>query len=240
MNQELSSAIPSTGALPVGSTARLGRSWGCSSAGRAPRSHRGGQGFESPHLHHLPRLRPGRPPATRSSARRDRPRRPRDRPRNQRIDSARFTRPGAHTTAARAGPRTTPSNARSATPSNRAPDSLWASSHHSKPGMSVRSQRTRLAATRSMVAARSIWQTMAPARDDDRVALRAAPRGSVGQVVSPRVCKTLVFDCGGSIPPRPTKASASASSPNHASSSTRSSAAWTAWECFRSQVRCAR
>src|SRR6187401_1549827 len=31
-----------------------GRPWGCSSAGRAPRSHRGGQGFESPHLHHLP------------------------------------------------------------------------------------------------------------------------------------------------------------------------------------------
>ena len=28
------------------------RPWGCSSAGRAPRSHRGGQGFESPHLHH--------------------------------------------------------------------------------------------------------------------------------------------------------------------------------------------
>ena len=28
--------------------------WGCSSAGRAPRSHRGGQGFESPHLHHFP------------------------------------------------------------------------------------------------------------------------------------------------------------------------------------------
>ena len=28
--------------------------WGCSSAGRAPRSHRGGQGFESPHLHHSP------------------------------------------------------------------------------------------------------------------------------------------------------------------------------------------
>ena len=27
--------------------------WGCSSAGRAPRSHRGGQGFESPHLHHF-------------------------------------------------------------------------------------------------------------------------------------------------------------------------------------------
>jgi hypothetical protein len=25
--------------------------WGCSSVGRAPRSHRGGQGFESPHLH---------------------------------------------------------------------------------------------------------------------------------------------------------------------------------------------
>ena len=32
--------------------------WGCSSAGRAPRSHRGGQGFESPHLHH-PSLQPG-------------------------------------------------------------------------------------------------------------------------------------------------------------------------------------
>ena len=31
---------------------KRGRSWGCSSAGRAPRSHRGGQGFESPHLHH--------------------------------------------------------------------------------------------------------------------------------------------------------------------------------------------
>ena len=28
-------------------------SWGCSSAGRALRSHRRGQGFESPHLHHL-------------------------------------------------------------------------------------------------------------------------------------------------------------------------------------------
>ncbi len=28
--------------------------------------------------------------------------------------------------------------------------------------------------------------------------------GSVGQVVSPRVCKTLVFDCGSSILPRPT------------------------------------
>ena len=27
--------------------------WGCSSAGRAPRSHRGGQGFESPHLHQI-------------------------------------------------------------------------------------------------------------------------------------------------------------------------------------------
>ena len=27
-------------------------SWGCSSIGRAPRSQRGGQGFESPHLHH--------------------------------------------------------------------------------------------------------------------------------------------------------------------------------------------
>src|SRR6266516_3167405 len=30
--------------------------WGCSSAGRAPRSHRGGQGFESPHLHHSIRV----------------------------------------------------------------------------------------------------------------------------------------------------------------------------------------
>ena len=30
----------------------IGLAWGCSSAGRAPRSHRGGQGFESPHLHH--------------------------------------------------------------------------------------------------------------------------------------------------------------------------------------------
>ncbi len=30
------------------------RRWGCSSAGRAPRSHRGGQGFESPHLHQIP------------------------------------------------------------------------------------------------------------------------------------------------------------------------------------------
>ncbi len=29
-------------------------------------------------------------------------------------------------------------------------------------------------------------------------------RGSVGQVVSPRVCKTLAYGCGGSIPPRPT------------------------------------
>jgi putative membrane protein len=35
-----------------GSRATLRRPWGCSSAGRAPRSHRGGQGFESPHLHH--------------------------------------------------------------------------------------------------------------------------------------------------------------------------------------------
>ena len=28
-------------------------SWGVSSAGRTPRLHRGGQGFESPTLHHL-------------------------------------------------------------------------------------------------------------------------------------------------------------------------------------------
>ncbi len=38
--------------LPGASTrASQGAPWGCSSAGRAPRSHRGGQGFESPHLH---------------------------------------------------------------------------------------------------------------------------------------------------------------------------------------------
>jgi hypothetical protein len=37
---------------PVG-VPRAALPWGCSSAGRAPRSHRGGQGFESPHLHHL-------------------------------------------------------------------------------------------------------------------------------------------------------------------------------------------
>src|SRR4029077_10353207 len=41
------SASPYAGTPP-------GRPWGCSSAGRAPRSHRGGQGFESPHLHHFP------------------------------------------------------------------------------------------------------------------------------------------------------------------------------------------
>src|SRR6478609_150869 len=35
-------------------TSRVRVPWGCSSAGRAPRSHRGGQGFESPHLHHFP------------------------------------------------------------------------------------------------------------------------------------------------------------------------------------------
>ena len=39
---------------PSGGCGRLARSWGCSSAGRAPRSHRGGQGFESPHLHQSP------------------------------------------------------------------------------------------------------------------------------------------------------------------------------------------
>src|SRR5450759_2727196 len=33
--------------------------WGCSSAGRAPRSHRGGQGFESPHLHQTSRAMSG-------------------------------------------------------------------------------------------------------------------------------------------------------------------------------------
>jgi hypothetical protein len=31
--------------------------------------------------------------------------------------------------------------------------------------------------------------------------------GSVGQVVSPRVCKTLAFGCGSSILPRPTNPS---------------------------------
>ena len=39
--------------VPRSVAARCEPSWGCSSAGRAPRSHRGGQGFESPHLHHL-------------------------------------------------------------------------------------------------------------------------------------------------------------------------------------------
>src|SRR3954469_14450348 len=39
--------------MPLGAALRCAP-WGCSSAGRAPRSHRGGQGFESPHLHHLP------------------------------------------------------------------------------------------------------------------------------------------------------------------------------------------
>ncbi len=29
--------------------------WGCSSAGRAPASHAGGQGFKSPHLHQYSR-----------------------------------------------------------------------------------------------------------------------------------------------------------------------------------------
>src|SRR5215212_8817376 len=49
---------------PVGPSATCGpgaRPWGCSSAGRAPRSHRGGQGFESPHLHHLPSPGPESP-----------------------------------------------------------------------------------------------------------------------------------------------------------------------------------
>ena len=81
--------------------------WGCSSAGRAPRSHRGGQGFESPHLHHRRLL----------------------------------------TRVVRAAP-----------------------------GM-VRSSIARTAASSC---------------------------GSVGQVVSPRVCKTLAFGCGSSILPRPT------------------------------------
>ena len=45
---------PSRATLPGRSTRfdRVWLPWGCSSAGRAPRSHRGGQGFESPHLHH--------------------------------------------------------------------------------------------------------------------------------------------------------------------------------------------
>ena len=77
-----------------GARAKLRGPWGCSSAGRAPRSHRGGQGFESPHLHH---------------------------------------------------------------------------------------------------------------------------RGSVGQVVSPRVCKTLVFDCGSSILPRPTSSPAAGTEPTRPS-----------------------
>ena len=38
-------------------------------------------------------------------------------------------------------------------------------------------------------------------------------RGSVGQVVSPRVCKTLVFDCGSSILPRPTSSRSGRTAP---------------------------
>ncbi len=37
--------------------------WGCSSAGRASRSQRGGRGFESPHLHHRMTDRFGRVPS---------------------------------------------------------------------------------------------------------------------------------------------------------------------------------
>jgi hypothetical protein len=94
------------------------RSWGCSSAGRAPRSHRGGQGFESPHLHHLP---------------------------------------PTPTILQRSGPPIT----------CRVPSPI-----------------------------------AAPPRCADRQA--SDHGGSVGQVVSPRVCKTLAFGCGSSILPRPT------------------------------------
>ena len=47
------------------------------------------------------------------------------------------------------------------------------------------------------------WQTSRRSRPG-LTAGRRSERGSVGQVVSPRVCKTLVFDCGSSILPRPT------------------------------------
>src|SRR4029079_16653738 len=47
--------VLSFGTVGPSAAARFGRRpWGCGSAGRAPRSHGGGQGFESPHLHHLP------------------------------------------------------------------------------------------------------------------------------------------------------------------------------------------
>ena len=40
-------------ASPESSVAALGSPfWGCSSAGRAPALQAGGQGFDSPHLHH--------------------------------------------------------------------------------------------------------------------------------------------------------------------------------------------
>jgi hypothetical protein len=60
-NRRSVSSIPAAVAGPARArlSPRSGRCsgsspWGCSSAGRAPRSHRGGQGFESPHLHHSP------------------------------------------------------------------------------------------------------------------------------------------------------------------------------------------
>ncbi len=43
---------------PIGGRDRHRAPWGCSSAGRALRSHRRGQGFESPHLHHSSDVRP--------------------------------------------------------------------------------------------------------------------------------------------------------------------------------------
>ena len=51
------------------------------------------------------------------------------------------------------------------------------------------------------------WESTAFASQGSGVRIPSSPPffcGSVGQVVSPRVCKTLVFDCGSSILPRPT------------------------------------
>ena len=93
-----------------GPRATLGRPWGCSSAGRAPRSHRGGQGFESPHLHHpnpdyVVRARSGTPSARSSAEGQDvhckstRPTRPRY------VDASRRVAPSRHANDRCAEPR---------------------------------------------------------------------------------------------------------------------------------------
>ncbi len=68
--------------------------WGCSAAGSAPRSHRGGQGFESPQLHREegPRYATGGPPRCRGSPERHRPRGTSPRARNGRSDPSGFAR----------------------------------------------------------------------------------------------------------------------------------------------------